>query len=1163
MFHVFFLGQPRFSIDATPYPFTARPKVLPLLAYLLLHRNTPLARDALAFALWTDESESNARANLRRHLNYLRQALPPPQNAPWLLQENQSVRWNPNAPTWFDVMEFEAQTADHRTQTTDDAVRRLSSAVALYTGDLLENVYEDWLVPERERLRALYQENLWRLVSLARARRDFSFALQYAQQLAQHDSLREDARRILMTLRYETGDRAGALREFEQFRQHLTNELGVEPMPETLALYENILRNEAVPTDDERRTTKTDSSLVIRPSSAVLPLVGRDAEIQQLRARWNRAAEGAGGMLLIGGEAGIGKTRLAQELAQYAEAQGARVLFGSTSFPEAFSYQPFVQALRGALPLLSSIEGETQTLGVLTRVLPELRARRSDLPMPAALDAERERTRLFHAFVQILISLAQPRPLLVILEDAHWAGADTFALLEWIVRAVPPHRVLLVTTYREEEILRAHPLRELRRRFQPTQEIEHLALGRLDENAVSILARTIQDSAEHAHKLFSASEGNPLFITQLLREWAETENETCEMESLPRAVEETIARRTARLPNTTQLVSQAASVLGDTFSLELVRELIGWSERQTLDALGTLLDHQLVSEAVSSPRGEYTFTHHLVRATLYNQIPEADRKRRHHRAARLMQELYSERLDELAAELARHYERGDDAEPAAQFYARAAHNSAAVFANQDALAHVERGLALTNDARTRFELYALHETLAARRGERETQRADLDAMQNLANELNDDDARNETLERAIRLHRALGERDAERAMITTLEKNARGIWNARVLRQRAAHEILLGQYDAARASAFAAQRAFADAQDAAGQVECFCMLAEISAHQGRLDDLQTFVQEAETLAAQTTNQSLLVETLRTGSVTAFVRGDYKTARGYAEQMLTLTRRIADREGEADAHWRLANAATRLFHIQDAQMHFDAAAALFEQIGKTQGRAAVLLNRGSLLERLGQRDAARENFQNAFTLFEMLNDSRGQGIALINLAYNSFYQNAYGQTLSYGERALDVARTLKHPAMEANALTMQGWAHGGLGNLEESRVLQERGIEIRRALGASDDLLTDFRDLALTCARMGKLERAQEIVNEMLAAFESLQENATDAQTILWAAAVVSRARGDTDRATDFLNRAYALLQNKADSLPEPALRETFLRIPYHRAILRAYNENVW
>lgn len=373
------LGGFRLLVDGQPYKFSALPKTTPLLTYLLLNATAPAARDHIAYTLWPDMGESEARSNLRRHLHDLRRALPPaPAGQPWLLVDHDTVQWNPDAAAWVDVFAFEQESAEPG---------RLADTVARYTGDLLPNLYEDWVIIQRERLRTLFLDDLAQLVNQHHGAKDYDRAIRWAQELLRHEPLREDMVRQLMTLRYESGDRAGALQEYQRFAQRLREALDVPPMMETSALYDAIARQLVLPGAPALSPTPVTRAPARQPVLAAnedglprtaLPaqlttFIGREQEVAAVKALLT-APKAAIRLLTLTGAGGCGKTRLALEVAARLQQEHPN------PFPDGYFFVPLA-TVRDAALVCAAIASvldirESSDATLLTSLKEYLRTRR-------------------------------------------------------------------------------------------------------------------------------------------------------------------------------------------------------------------------------------------------------------------------------------------------------------------------------------------------------------------------------------------------------------------------------------------------------------------------------------------------------------------------------------------------------------------------------------------------------------------------------------------------------------------------------------------------------------------------------------------------------------------------------------------------------------------
>jgi len=1143
---------------------------------LLLHPERVIQRQRLAFTLWPDVPEASARANLRRHLHHLKRALPPPADGrPWLLTDAQTVRWNPEGDYWLDVAEFERLSANPAT---------VAQAVELYKDDLLADQYDDWLFYYRERLRGLYFADLDHLIRHHRARRDYPTAIAHSAGLLAHDPLREDAVRTLIALRYEAGDRAGALHEYDLFLARLRAELGVDPMPETVALYEAILRNRALP--GMTRTGKGASLPVTKQPLRLLPFVGRESELRTINDRWARAARGQGRLLLIGGEAGVGKTRLMEEFGRLADEQGGRVLWGSAHAVEAAPYQAVTQALRSALPMLAVLEIEPLWLAAVADLIPEIRTRRfsaaTPLPTLPPLDPARARARLFTGITRCLEGLAQPRPLVLALDDLHWSGAGTADLLEFLGRLLPRQRILILSAYREEETFSGHPLRRLRRRLQPDKLVTHLSLGRMELETVETLVAEISGLGEGATslagQLYAASEGNPFFLLELIRDRMEAGGirveggrwkvQTQVSPIVPTTVRDTIASRVDRLDGASKAVAEVAAVIGPAFDIDLLREVSGWEESKVLDALDVLMDYHLVREAISGGRFDYAFTHHLIQTTLYENIPALRRQRRHRRVAHVIASLHPGRLDALASELALHFDRGGEPEQAAAAYLRAARRALQAVADEEALAALGRGLELASDPHLRFDLLALREDIHHRRGDRAAQETDLTELAALARGLREDDCACDVLRRQIRLRRILGDREAEGELVAALKERAAAAgqiaWQAQALQSEATHHLLLGHYDSSDALLKEALSLYHSLSDVRGEVTCLCLLAEIAVHQAHFDHVSNLLQKADTLVEAQGDQVLVIKTLKATARAAFMHRDFDASRALAEQMLALCRAVGDREGEADAHARLGTTLARQFRVSEALAHYDEAAALYAELDKRQGQAAVLLNRGMLANTLGRYAEAINGFQQAEALFTAMRDRRGMASCAINLSAVAIFQEDNRLAEKYARTARSLAREIQTPLFEAAALGNLGEAELRLGKLDQAIAHLHEALALRRQQHLSPaDSATDLSILVIAYLRAGETNQARRVTDRLLELYAAKGDTIYDPQLVLWTAAQTYRALGQDERSSELLAQAYAILQKKAAAILDPKSLAAFLTIPNNRRLVDAHENDRW
>ena len=1127
------LGHVEVALEGVPFRLATPRKTLAVLAYLWLHRGAAVSREYLAFLLYPDDEEGAARAKLRATLAEIPKILPRPAGD-YVTIDSDKVMWNPDADAWLDVDDFAEASADRA---------RLDEAIGLYRGDLLPEVYDEWLDAIRERHRNAYLRCLTERISEARRDADPALAIETARKILAIDPWREDIVRRVIALRYESGDRAGALREYAQFATRLRAELGTEPMAETAAIAERISRGETPGDEIDGAEPRAAEG-----RSAILPFVGRRAEMERLRESWSRVARGRGACAFVGGESGIGKSRLALEFARAVEDRGGRVLTGSTSPAEAVPYESFADALRSALPLLAALKRGTALAAVAT-LIPELHARAALPPLPQ-LDAESERLRLFESLFRCLADLAAQRPLLLVLEDLHWAEAASLDLLQFLLRRVAGVRLMIVVTYRDDETPHLHAFHRLRREARATTGAQSMWLPRLTFGDVEELRASLPDVRDRsADALIAASHGNPLFLTELVVEVRDGDGE-----AVPSSLEAVVARRLERLSEHGRTAAEIAACIGDRFSRDALRDVSAWDEIVLADALDELLDRRIVCEAGGRGIFEYAFTHHLVQDVIARSLQPERAAARRRRVARVLERLYPEHFEELSAALAAHYESAGDAANASRCYLAAVRRSIAIGALREARAQCARGLALATEPHARAGLLLESVEIESRSGDRDSRAAALTALEGADAELGDAAVHSATLLHRIEFALTTGDPVAHERAVSELRAALSGSdaqANAVVHLAEARLAYTLGRLVDAYAASEAALQCARDAGDDAATVRALGAMAEVEAHRGHLSSADALFDEAASVAARAADPVLELVSLRSGWPIAYQRRNITRCRALSTRCLELAMKLVDRPAEAQAHGRLAVAlAAGGENFAGAREHFAIAARISRENGNLAGTAGALLN-GALLEtRIGFFERGLEMTAKAVELFTSAGDARGRIAGLANLVFLNACVERIDAARAAAEEALELSRRLGFDLLEPSILENLAYAEGQSGEYARAIELAEKSFELRSDSESLVWARKTIADAALWYAAVGNLDAARDAVTRLLADDDAIARGTDWPTYCYWAAGQVLRLDGQPAAAKRALDRARRLMNASAAEL-EGEDRERFLSLPWH------------
>jgi DNA-binding SARP family transcriptional activator len=667
-----------------------------LLARLAVAPGQAHARDKLAALLWPDAPAPRARQSLRQALLTIRQAFPIA-DPPLLVDQGDLVALNPAA--------VEVDAAMFERLVTEGSPGALERAAALYGGDLLEGIaaqdapFEEWLLAERERLREMALQALGKWLGQQTSAGNVEGGIHTAVRLLALAPAEEPVHRTLMRLYARQGRRAAALRQYQICRAALKRELGLDPEPATRQLYQELLQSPLT----ERPAPRPAPAREAVPAplrGAEAPLVGRQVELDHLRQRREQAWAGRGQLAVILGVAGIGKTRLVEAVVEEALEQGGRVLVGrSYESSQILPFGPWVEALRegGVIEQVArqpSLAGRFRA--ELGRILPQLAMGEPDV----AAGGE-DRLRLFEALVHVVERLARSQPLLLVLEDLHWADELSLRLLAFVSHRVARWPVLVVLTAREEEMLTTPGLRQLLLEVEREAWVTRVGLRPLTRDETVALTRDLaragRDSAgvdRLGERIWEASLGNPFIAVETVRAIDEGgELAAGQPLPLPSRVRDTIVARLERLGRRAQEVAGVAAVVGRRFSFALVQRAAGLDAAEAAQSIEELVGRQVLH--VVDER--FDFTHERVREVAHARLLPPRRQLLHAAVAGALESLYPDRLDELADRLAHHYSKTDVDDKAiayltrfAERVAQAYDNAAAVEALREALARARR-----------------------------------------------------------------------------------------------------------------------------------------------------------------------------------------------------------------------------------------------------------------------------------------------------------------------------------------------------------------------------------------------------------------------------------------------------------------------------------------
>jgi DNA-binding SARP family transcriptional activator/Tfp pilus assembly protein PilF len=1155
-----------------------------LLAYLITYRTQPHTRNLLAGTFWPELSDTAARRRLSQALWQIRSGLDP---TPILLIQADTIRLNPSLAIIVDREEF----IRHYEQSAGDipeALEHGDACIERYRGEFLAGYYDDWILTERERLRNMLLVVLGRLVNGYKLLGNYEQALAHARALVDEDPWNEEAHREVMRLCHVSGRSAEAKKQYQLCRRTL-NELGDEPSPETESLLAEIARQAGLK-DSPWLPVATQASpapMLERPDR--LSLVGRQSELNWLLSQAEAATQGQGGLILMYGEAGVGKTRLLQELARNVEWRGIPTAWGrcyELTGPPA--YQPMVEIFRANLSTLNETSLERLWRAELARFLPELATGEA----PITLNPEEEQNRLLEAIARGFQALSRVSPYLVILEDAHWMDPASLAAIRYLLPRLPDMPVLMIISAREVDLTSQQA--EVFTALENTRLPRRLELRRLDlDETAELVQRCLeleQPPAKFSARLYAETEGNPFFLTETLRTlldegllyrdekgkwstpWDDSAADYARM-PLPRGVAQSIERRLDCLQEQIREALNLAAVIGRGVSFEVWSQAGDLSEVELMLAADELCKRGLIHPASpgadidEAPGNDYAFVHDQIRRVIHDRLAPPRLRLYHRRVAEALSRLASDKAEALAY----HWTEARVWDKAMESHQQAGYRAAAVYANTDAVDHYKRALDAMNrlpgapDLPRCYQMHLALEKLYALHGDRQAQSEELAALAQLAETMDDDHRRAEIALLRARLAEITSDFPAAIAsacLAVDLARVAKDVTiEAQSLWEWGWALLLQGEHTLARPrfeeTLELARRAALRPLEADGLhgLGTICLVT------GTYKEARDYFQQVLNISHQVDIRPRAAKSLANLGYIATIQGDHIASKDYNQRALRIHHETGDQRGASIAIQNLADEFLAEGDFTTAKAYYEESLEIQNAIHAQENMGVTLRNLGLLYHQLGDYAQAEKYYQQAL---DISRDSgvrwyQGQALAYLSLLHHHLGEDQKARDLS--QDGLKIAHEINDRLAQGWLLDSLGHALSELGQLDQAADAYQEALHLRQELDEAHKTTESLAGLACIALSQGRNPAAKGYVEEILHIEKTRGLDGTNEPFRIYLTCFRVLEACRDSRAEEILTSAYRWLEELRANIRDENLQRSFLEnVAAHREIVAAYRK---
>ncbi len=879
-------------------------------------------------------------------------------------------------------------------------------------------------------------------------------------------------------------------------------------------------------------------------------LVGRTDIWQQLLTLWARTEQGQGQLVMIAGEAGLGKTFLIQTLVQQIE-QGL-VLIGACDQPARRQPgQPFINAINSYLtnsagsPPKSGQAGVTPVGKLLEQVAPHLPELSQLLTNLAEADGDNlflaeenpDPTRPF-SLAKILADVIGERPWLLILDDLHHCDQSSLRLLQYLAGHCARLKLMIIGLYRPSEVKHHQLLAEILESFKPYPHYTRLNLEPLAEAEVTdLLGQTWSQTVpvDLAAAIYRRSQGNPLYTVELARlltdenmvSWrgGQWHFESAVEGTLPPHLSEVILRRVRRLPRKTQLILNQAAVLGPIFAVADLREMDQHTEPELQENLDILLERQLIHQGARI--NWLNFSHRQVQAALYEDLAALKRRSWHHAAGEALERRYTGNLKPVVEALADHFLQAGELEKGLAYSLQAAKLAESIYAHRNAALRYTQGLetlaqiGLTETNRTqKFELLLAREQIYHHLGDRAAQAADLTALLTLAQAANEPAKLAAVLQRQAAFERANNRfkqaNAAAQAGLAAARQAGASRLEGALLLVLADIATVQGHFEQAREQLQAARQILGQAEPGVEQARALYQQATLARNQDNYVEAEQAGHQAYALNLRHSNRYGQADNLLLLGALCFDQGDYGQALDYCQQALTLNRLISHRAGEAGSLNQLA----RVYH------------------------------------ELGELVLAQHYLQTALTIRRNLDDVQGKAEDLAILSGIHLARGEYVAARDYAGEALEIFQRFGLRPLESQSWLELGLAQELLGDLTKAEAAYNQAHKLKQELGNQVSILDAQAGLARCLLAAGHIDQARQTIEACLADLHSRSAAGLKHPIRLYLTAYrVFQAGGNKEKAVVALQTGCELLKKRAGTIADAQLYTSYLeQVPENKEL---------